>query len=158
MLTVVLSLAPIAVTYALHGWLRLALAVLLVLPACGVFLALSCAWPILLVTGRSAVDSLVHSARLTWGSWWRLTLIYTVGIVLLIVLYALSGMIAAVVALLVARGDIAVITAVTAVVVLILSAIGTPFYSALMLAVLGDLSVRREGADLEQRLGTPAAR
>jgi hypothetical protein len=153
-----LSLLPLGVAFVFEGWLRLALATLLALPACGVVLAFSSAWAILLVTGKSAFDSLIHSARLTWGSWWRLTLIYTVGLVLLMVLYALSGMIAAVAALLVARGDIAVITAVTAVVVLILSAIGTPFYSALMLAVLGDLSVRREGADLEQRLGAPTAR
>jgi len=42
------------------------------------------------------------------------------------------------------------------VVVTLLGAVITPFYSALVLAVLGDVSVRREGADLAQRLSAPA--
>jgi len=54
-----------------------------------------------------------------------------------------------------ARGDMAVLTAVSTVVVVILGAIGTPFYSALALAVFGDLSARREGADLAQRISAP---
>src|SRR5258707_959267 len=77
-------------------------------------------------------------------------------LVLLIVLYFLSGLIAGILAVLLAHGDIAVITAGTTVLVVVLSAIGTPFYWALALAVLGDLSARREGADLEQRLSAPA--
>jgi hypothetical protein len=39
---------------------------------------------------------------------------------------------------------------------LIVAGIGTPFFWALALAVLGDLTVRREGADLAQRLSAPA--
>jgi len=58
--------------------------------------------------------------------------------------------------LLLAHGDVAVITATSAVVVTLLGAVITPFYSALVLAVLGDVSVRREGADLAQRLSAPA--
>ena len=110
----------------------------------------------LLVTGKGAVASMVQSWRLTSGSWWRLTLIYSVALVLLIVLYVLSGLIAGLLAMLLAHGDIAVITAATTVLVVVLSAIGTPFYWALALAVLGDLSARREGADLAQRLAAPA--
>src|SRR5947208_2524324 len=118
--------------------------------------ALACGWTVLLVTGKGAVASMVQSWRLTSGSWWRLTLIYSVALVLLIVLYVLSGLIAGLLAMLLAHGDIAVITAATTVLVVVLSAIGTPFYWALALAVLGDLSARREGADLAQRLAAPA--
>src|SRR5438132_573719 len=119
--------------------------------------ALSCGGAVLLVTSRGPLASLVHSFRLTSGSFWRLTLIYTVAFVLLMVLYLVSGLLAGLVSVLLAHGDIAVITAATTVFVVILSAVGTPFFWALALAVLGDLSVRKEGADLAQRLSSPAA-
>ncbi|TLY71073.1 MAG: hypothetical protein E6K46_07355 [Gammaproteobacteria bacterium] len=120
-------------------------------------MALSSGGAVLLVTGRGPLASLVHSFRLTSGSFWRLTLIYTVAFVLLMVLYLVSGLLAGLVSVLLAHGDIAVITAATTVFVVILSAVGTPFFWALALAVLGDLSVRKEGADLAQRLSSPAA-
>ncbi len=142
---------------ALQGAARLGALLLLAVPACYVMVALSCGLAVLLVTGRGAVASLIHSWRLTSGSFWRLTLIYTVAFVLLMVLYLASAVIAGVVSALLAHGDIAVITAVATVLVVILSAVATPFYWALALAVLGDLSVRKEGADLAQRLSTPAA-
>ena len=37
-----------------------------------------------------------------------------------------------------------------------LGALATPFYTALALAVLGDLKVRKEGTDLEQRISATA--
>jgi hypothetical protein len=115
-----------------------------------------CAGTAYLLTDRGPVASMSHSWQLTAGNFWRLSVIYTVGIVLIIVLYVLSSVIGGVVALLLAHGDVAVITATGAVVVTLLGAIVTPFYSALLLAVFGDLSVRREGADLAQRLAAPA--
>jgi hypothetical protein len=142
---------------ALQGTARLGALLLLAIPACYMAVALSCGWAVLLVTGQGAVASLMHSYRLTSGSFWRLTLIYTVAFVLLMVLYMVSGLIAGLVSLLLGHGDIAVITAATTGFVVILSAVGTPFFWALALAVLGDLSVRKEGADLAQRLSTPAA-
>jgi hypothetical protein len=115
-----------------------------------------CAGTAYLLTDRGPVASMRHSWQLTAGNFWRLSVIYTVGIVLIIVLYVLSSLIGGVVALLLAHGDVAVITATGAVVVTLLGAIVTPFYSALLLAVFGDLSVRSEGADLAQRLAAPA--
>ncbi|TLZ12587.1 MAG: hypothetical protein E6K31_06140 [Gammaproteobacteria bacterium] len=144
-------------TLALQGTARLATALVLAIPACYLVVALSCGGAVLLVTGRGPLASLVHSFRLTSGSFWRLTLIYTVAFVLLMVLYLVSGLLAGLVSVLLAHGDIAVITAATTVFVVILSAVGTPFFWALALAVLGDLSVRKEGADLAQRLSSPAA-
>jgi hypothetical protein len=131
---------------------RYLVALLLLIPASYVGVQLSCAWTSLLVTGRGAVASVLHSWQLTSGSFWRLTLIYTVGVVLLFVLNVLSGLIAAAVSLPFAHGDVAVIYAVATVVTLIVGAIGTPFYTALALAVLGDLSVRKEGTDLALRI------
>jgi hypothetical protein len=139
----------------LHGAGMVVAALLLAIPASYVFVRLSLAWVALLLTGKGAAASLNYSWLLTAGSFWRLSLIYTVAIILLFVLYVLSGVIAMVLALPFARGDMAVLTAVSTVVVVILGAIGTPFYSALALAVFGDLSARREGADLAQRISAP---
>src|SRR5256885_5257844 len=121
-LLLILSGLAIAVwvlpAFALHGSMRYLLLLLLLAPASCVAIALSCGWPVLLVTGRGALESMTHSARLTWGSWWRLTLIYTVAAVLLVALYSLAGVIALVLSLLLAHGDIAVFTAVSTVTML----------------------------------------
>ena len=132
------------------------LCVLALIPASWALIRWVCAVPVYLLTDRGPVASMSHSWQLTSGNFWRLSVIYAVGIALIIVLYVLSGVIGAVIALLLAHGDVAVITATSAVVVTLLGAVITPFYSALVLAVLGDVSVRREGADLAQRLSAPA--
>lgn len=140
----------------LHGAGMIGAALVLAIPATYVGVRLSSSWVALLLTGKGAAASLNYSWLLTAGSFWRLSLIYTVAVFLLFVLYVLSGVVAAVLALPFARGDIALLTAVSTVVVVILGAIGTPFYSALALAVFGDLTVRREGTDLAQRISAPA--
>lgn len=141
---------------AFHPPLEYGVLLLLLIPATYVTIAVSCAWAALLLTGRGALASFLYSWRLTAGNFWRLSLIYTVAVVLILVLYVLAGMIAGFVSLPLAHGDVAVITAATTVVVVILGAIGTPFYSALALAVYGDLAVRKEGTDLAQRISAPA--
>lgn len=156
-LGMVVSLLPLALAAMFSGWLRLVVGVLMLLPACCFLLAVSCAWPLMLLTDKGALASMSQSARLTRGSWGRLTLIYTVGLVLLAVLYALAGAIAAIVAGLFVGADVVMMTTVGVVVMVVLGAVGTPFYGGLLLAVLGDLSVRKEGADLEQRIAAPAS-
>ena len=54
------------------------------------------------------------------------------------------------------RGDIAVVTASQAVLGIALGALFVPFYTALSIAILGDLKVRKEGTDLEQRIAASA--
>jgi hypothetical protein len=133
------------------------LIVVLLIPASWLLLRWSCAWTVYLLTDRSPVASMSHSWQLTAGSFWRLSLIYTIAVVLIAVLYVLSGIVGGILALLFARGDVAVFTAATTVVVVLLGAVATPFYWGLALAVLGDLSVRREGADLAQRMAASSA-
>ena len=115
-----------------------------------------CSGALYLLTDRGAVESMRYSWQLTSGNFGRLTLIYGVGLALIIVFYVLAGVIGAVVASLLVRGDLAVVTAVTAAVAALLGAVITPLYSALVLAVLGDLTVRKEGTDLAQRISAPA--
>ncbi len=142
---------------AFHGAARLGLLVLLAIPASCIAVALSCSWPALLLTSKSWAASLQYSWRLTSGSWMRLMLIYTVAFVLLIVFYLIVGVVIGLVAVVIARGDLASTAAITAALVALLGVLVLPLGWALMLAVFGDLSVRKEGADLAQRLTTPAA-
>jgi membrane-anchored glycerophosphoryl diester phosphodiesterase (GDPDase) len=129
--------------------------VLLIIPGLYVATRLSFAVTAYILTGRGVFESFRYSWELTAGHVWRLSLIFTVYIVLVIVFYILAGVIAAGVAVPFALGDIAMITAVTAAVTVIVGAIVRPFYTALALAVFGDLLVRKEGTDLAARLSPP---
>jgi hypothetical protein len=139
------------------GW-RVGILLLLALPASYVGVALSCSWTALLFAGTGVLGSMSYSFRLVSGNWWRLSTIYTVGIVMLLVFYVLSGVLAmAVVVPFAGAADLAVLTAVSAVVVVALGAVGTPFYSALALVVFGDLRARREALEVERRMAAAAA-
>ena len=131
---------------------RLLVYTVLSIPATWVGIILSASWPVFLLTGRDAVSSLAQSRRLVSGSWWRLAVVYSVALVLLIIVYLIAGVIAVLVAVPFAGGDLAVTAALASVVAVVLAAIGVPFMTAVLLAVFGDLSVRREGADLAQRI------
>ena len=48
--------------------------------------------------------------------------------------------------------DFAMFTAASVVVLIALGAVGTPFSGAILLAVYGDLKLRKEGTDLASRL------
>jgi len=127
-----------------------------VIALCYGFVAISCAQTLLFIEGTGPAASLARSFRLTSGSFWRLSAIYTVALVILIALYAVSAALAGFLAGVLGRGDVAMVTAFAEVVGVVLGALATPFYGALALAVLADLKIRKEGADLEQRISATA--
>jgi len=139
-----------------RGGVRALLSLAAVIVLCYAFVAVSCAQTILLVDDAGPIDSLTRSWRLTSGGFWRLTGIYTVALIILVVLYVVLGTIAGVLGAVLGRGDVAMFTALTEVLAVALGALVTPFYGALALAVLADLKVRKEGADLEQRISATA--
>jgi len=118
--------------------------------------AVSCAMTVLLVEDAGPVASLARSWRLTTGSFWRLSLIYTVAVIILVALELVIAAVAGFLAGVLAHDDVAMVTAFAEVIAIILGALVTPFYGALALAVLADLKVRREGADLAQRISATA--
>ncbi len=138
------------------GVLRALLFVAAAVALCYAVVALSCAQTILLIDGEGPWNSLARSWRLTTGSFWRLSIIYTVAIIVLLALYAVIAAIAGFLAAAFAHGDVAMVTAFAQVIGIILGALATPFYAALALAVLADLRVRKEGADLAQRISATA--
>jgi hypothetical protein len=122
-----------------------------------VIVRLSVGYVLVVVNNASGPDGLQRSWTLTQGSFWRMTAIYTVALLIFIVFEFLVITAAGFVFVLVAtRADIAVVTASYVVVMVALGAFAVPFYMAVQLAVLGDLITRREGADLAQRIAAPA--
>jgi hypothetical protein len=129
----------------------------LCIPALYVSVFFLCSWPALLIGRKSIIGSLRYSANLIRGNWWRTVMIYTVAVTMIIVLSVTAGMIVGVLAALGAERDLAVTTAVSAVMVVASGAIYMPFITAMTLALYGDLQARREGIDLERRIaGAPA--
>jgi hypothetical protein len=142
--------------YVTGGSVRVLLAFLAILVLSYAIVAVSCAQTILFIDGAGPLASFKRSWRLTSGSFWRLSVIYSVALVILFALYAVTGGVAGFLAGVLGHGDFAMVTAFAGVVGVALGALATPFYTALGLAVLGDLSVRKEGADLEQRISATA--
>jgi hypothetical protein len=155
LLFLVVAAAPPAVLLVMPSpyqvWLRIPLFVL------GAYLAilLSCVWPAVMLAGHAPLGALRQSVRLVWGHWWRVVAIYGVGAAAVLVLAILVGiLIALVVPTLVA--DIPVMMAVFTVLANGMVAVVAPFMGALLLAVFGDLRVRKEGIDLQQRIAALA--
>jgi len=154
MLVSVLLLAPVAMVpeaYRPSGLLLVAV------PLTYLSIALSCAWPAQVLAGQSAAGSIGYSLRLVSGNWWRVATVYTVALAIAAVFYSVATVIVLLVASVLGTLDLAVVTAVATVSFTAISAAAAPFAGAVMLAVLGDLQVRREGTDLQRRLAGLAA-
>ena len=112
---------------------------------------LSCTWPAVLFAGQGPLGALRQSARLVWGNWWRIAVVYVVGAAVVIVASVLLGaLIAAIVSSL--GAGIPVMTSVFTEVANVLGAVTAPFAGALLLAAFANLRVRKEGTDLKQRI------
>jgi hypothetical protein len=170
-LAFVVTLIPVALLLAALGaslglyrggptgsqtWLVIGVVLAMLLAGSWVLIRWVCSVPIYLLSERGPIASMSHSWELTRGNFWRLSVIYTVGVVLLLVFYFLASIVGGMAALWLGRGDVLVVMAVTTAVIALLAALFTPFYHALVLAAFGDLSARREGADLAQRISAPA--
>jgi hypothetical protein len=154
LLTVVGCFVPALLGGSAAG--RLGLAALMLVPLSYVLIALSCAFTVLLLERAGPLASYVRSWRLTYGSFWRLSLVYLVAVIVLLALTMVLGAVSAFVAGLFGRGDVVLVAATAGVIIVALSALTTPFYTAVALAVYGDLAARKEGTDLEQRISATA--
>jgi len=145
-------LVAVVPAFLASGLTRYALIAVLLLPLGYVLLRLTSAFTAMVIENTSASGSLSRSWELTGGSVLRLSAIYTVAIFLLLVMYIVIGSLTAFLYAVLGKGDVALIAAGIGVVTVAAGALASPYYSALGLAVFGDLVVRREGADLSQRI------
>lgn len=130
--------------------------IVLLIPGGYVCVLFLCALPALLIGRKGIIGSLRHSAHLVRGNWWRTVMIYLVVLTMIIVLSVTAGLIIGVLTQFAAARDLAVMTAVSAVMVVASGAVYMPFVTAMSLALYGDLEARKEGKDLERRIaGAP---
>ncbi len=127
------------------------------IPALYVGVQFLCSWPALLIGRKGIIGSLRYSASLIRGNWWRTVMVYAVALTMIIVLSVTAGMIVGVLAAFGAARDLAVTTAISAVMVVASGAVYMPFITAMTLSLYGDLQARREGIDLERRIADAPA-
>ncbi len=115
-------------------------------PAIYVAIALSFALPALMLAHKGVLASIAYSFRLVRGNWWRVAVIYAVGFT---IIWTLCVLVATVAAMALSNGtdnggdDAAIARAITSAAILAVASVGLTFYSALTLALFGDLEVRR---------------
>ena len=141
--------AFIGVALALAPPYRTAGVIVMLAPAIYIWIALSFALPALMLAHKGVLGSIAYSFKLVRGNWWRVAAMYGVGVGVILSLWML---VAAVVAMAMsddgtgAIDDAAVTRAISSAAILAVCAIGLTFYSALTLALFGDLEVRRATA------------
>lgn len=112
-------------------------------PALYIGIALSFSLPALVLARKGVLGSLAYSFKLVRGNWWRVAAIYIVGSAAIWTLCVLVATIFTVALSDDGGDDVAITRAISSAAVLAVIAIGLTLYSALILALFGDLEVRR---------------
>jgi len=114
----------------------------LVVPGLYLAIALSLAWPAVMLERRGPLSGMRYSLQLVRGSWWRTSVVLTVALIVALVFYIVVFVALALALPLVGANDFAMFTAASVVVLIALGAVGVPFYGAVLLALYGDLKLR----------------
>lgn len=154
---VLLLTAAAAAAALLVGLLGAAIGLTWALALCAIPLlyaavSLLFAWPAVLIDDRTALAAMKSSLQLVGGHRARTALVMLAALGALLVFYSLAVILGLIVATLLGSTDLAVVTAVTTVMLVVLGAFGVPFYTALIIAAYEDLKLRRQGGDLERRI------
>lgn len=126
------------------------------IPVAYVLTPVTLATPAVVLDGKNGFSAVAYAARLVRHNWWRATTVLTVAVVVLVVFYLVTTVLVMLALPLFARVDLASITAATTVVYVVLGGVSLPYVNGTVLALYGDLKIRREGLDLEQRVASVA--
>ena len=134
--------------------------ILLVIPGLILLVSLVLSLTVLIpLEGKGPLSALKASHHLVWGCWWRTTAILTVGGIILIVIFTALGLLAGLAAPLLGGGNsLLVQTATSSLVTLIITLLLSPLYASMLIAIYWDLKLRKQGTDLEARVGALSAR
>jgi hypothetical protein len=116
---------------------------LLIVPGIYLAVALSMAMPAMVLAGKSPIDALKYSLALVRRQWWRVLGIILVTAVIIVAFYILAIIVTVIVVRFARGADVALVTAATTVLVIALGAFANPCFSAMVLAIFGDLEARR---------------
>ncbi|MEJ0036613.1 MAG: hypothetical protein WDO68_11080 [Gammaproteobacteria bacterium] len=130
--------------------------VVLAVPVLWLLPGLAMAVAVAALTGNGVLASLKQGIWLAHRSWWRTMLTFMVWAVLLVVLNLVAVIMLMLSLQVFGASDVITLSAATPVVFVALRAIGLPFLVAIVLAVYGELIVRKQGVDLERRVASVA--
>jgi hypothetical protein len=136
-----------------QGVLAVAFAVLLIYVSGRVFLA----YVALIVDGAAVFKSFGISWGLIKNHWWRTATVYTVAIIMVLVFYLLVAALNALIFSLL-RSSSGTATLVSQLCSIAVGSVLVPFFPAVLLAIYYDLKLRRDGADLADRVNALAPR
>jgi hypothetical protein len=127
-------------------------AALLAAPVLWLLPGLAMAVVVAALTPNGLLTSLKQGLWLAKRSWWRTMLTFVVWAVLLVVLNLVAVILLMLSLQVFGASDVITLSAAAPVAFVALRAIGLPFLVAILLAVYGELMVRKQGVDLERRL------
>jgi hypothetical protein len=128
----------------------------LALPIAWLLPGLSMAVAVAALTRNGPFASLKQGIWLAYRSWWRTMLTFVVWAILLVVLNLVAVIMLMLSLQVFGASDVITLSAATPVVFVALRAVGLPFLVAILLAVYGELIVRKQGVDLERRVASVA--
>jgi hypothetical protein len=108
------------------------------------------------LTRSGTLASLKQGIGLAYRNWWRTMLTFVVWAILLVILNLVAVILLMLSLQVFGASDVITLSAATPVVFVALRAIGLPFLVAIVLAVYGELMVRKQGVDLERRVASVA--
>jgi hypothetical protein len=117
---------------------------------------LSMAVAVAALTPNGTLASLKQGIALAYRNWWRTMLTFIVWAILLVILNLVAVILLMLSLQVFGASDVITLSAATPVVFVALRAIGLPFLVAILLAVYGELMVRKQGVDLERRVASVA--
>jgi hypothetical protein len=109
--------------------------------------------------GKGPLSALKASHQLVWGCWWRTTAILTVGAIILIVIFMALALVIGLSAPLLGGTDSSLLeSASTSIITVLVTLILSPLYVSMLIVLYWDLKLRKQGSDLEARVGALGAR
>ncbi len=156
----VLAIVPVAVLVlpdltAAAAPLRLGFglgAAIVAVPVVWLLPGLAMAVVVAVLTPGGMLASLKQGIWLAYRNWWRTMITFAVWGVLLVVLNLVAVILLMLSLQVFGASDLITLSAATPVAFVALRAIGLPFLVAILLAVCGELMVRKQGVDLERRV------
>jgi hypothetical protein len=110
--------------------------------------------PYLVITDNlGAIAAIKQSHKLVWGNWWRTAGIFTVLIFIVFAAYFLMGLLGTLQLVFGTDAADSNLTFFAYILVPMMSAVISPLVYAFTMSILNDLKLRKEGADLDARMG-----
>lgn len=133
--------------------------ILLLIPGLILMVSLALCFNPALFENKGPFDSLTESHRLVWGNWWRTFVIFSVGVVVIFVIYMLAALIIGLIVPFLAFGtggaENALLIGMIGGLLIgtLMSLLVTPFFISMAIATYWDLKLRKDGGDLAARVG-----